>query len=601
MAVRTLGQFSFDRGEISPKYAGNVDTDNYRRSLALCENFIVLPQGMLTRRPGTHFVCEVKDSSKKVSLRAFEYSALDTYIQEWGENYIRFYRDFGQILDGSDEIYEVTTTYTESQIPEIDYEQVSDTLYLAHGEKSPATLTRVDHDDWTLDASPTFTAKPSEWTGTNWPKKVAQHQQRLCFAATPTKPRKMWLSRTPTTSGPRLLDFTTGSSDDNALIFDIIGTGEMQWLASGRALYLGTTDETRTVSGAGGFYEPITPDSILNRDHANERGAAIKPVRMNNSLFFVSLSRKRLHEFIYAFEDDAFNAPDVTKWSEHIAGPGTDNGIVEIAITRDPVPIIWGCRDDGQLIGMTYDRESGVYAWHRHKIGGTFGGNPWGKVESIASVFMGGRDVLWMVVARTINGETKRYIEYMEPFHDPVDKDDIATARYLDCCIEHSEETPQTTFDGGEYLEGEDVLVFADGVRLPSQTMPESGEITLPSERTASQVVIGYNAPALATTLPFDPGSVQGTGRAKEKRTLGAYIDLLDSADLSIGRDAENQNKVTFMTSQTELGSIPSLYTGIKELPINATSDKEAVFTFGADGPLPCNVRAFVLKEKTGQ
>ncbi|WP_417733126.1 hypothetical protein [Rosistilla oblonga] len=600
MAVRILGQFSFDRGEISPKYAGNVDLENYQRSLAMCENFIVLPQGMLTRRPGTHFVTEVKDSSKKVRLIPFEYSALDTYIQEWGENYIRFYRDFGQVLNDSDETYEVTTTYSEAQIPETDYEQVSDTLYLANSEKSPATLERVDHDDWTLTAGPTITTKPAEWTGTNWPKYVTQHQQRLCFAATPAKPRKMWLSMTPNTSGPRLLTFTTGTADDNALVFDIVGTGEMQWLASGRALYLGTTDETRTVSGSGGFYEPITPNSILNRDHANERSSNIKPVRLNNSLFFVSLSRKRLHEFSYAFEDDAFNAPDITKWSEHIAGSGTENGIVQIAITRDPVPIIWGCRDDGQLIGMTYDREAGVYAWHRHKIGGTFDGNPWGKVESIATAFMGGRDVLWMVVARTINGETKRYIEYMDPFHDPVDSNDIASARYLDSCISYTEETPLSEFTDGQHLESEEVQVFADGVRLPAQTMAESGTITLPSGKTATEVLIGYNAPSYAQTLPFDPGSAQGTGASKPQKLLEASINLLNSQELQIGRDIDSQDRATFMTSQTQLGTVPELFTGYKKLPINGNKTEAVSFVFSADGPLPCNVRSFTLKLETG-
>ena len=353
MAVRTLGQFSFDRGEISPKYAGNVDTDNYRRSLALCENFIVLPQGMLTRRPGTHFVCEVKDSSKQVRLIPFEDSSEDTYICEFGENYIRFYRDFGQILNDSDEIYEVTTTYSEASLPSLDFEQVSETMYFAGGGYQIKTLTRADHDDWTFEGTPTITAKPSEWNGSNWPEYVAQHQQRLVFAATPAKRRKIWLSRTPTSTGPRLLDFTTGTSDDNAQIYDLASKGAAKWLASGRALYLGTTDETRTISGAGGFFEPITPTSVLNRDHANTRSASIKPVRMDNSFFFVAATQKRLHEFSYAFEDDAFNAPDVTKWAEHIAGPGLANKITQVAITRDPRP-----RKRGVCLASSQDRRN---------------------------------------------------------------------------------------------------------------------------------------------------------------------------------------------------------------------------------------------------
>ncbi|HCE23298.1 MAG TPA: hypothetical protein DF282_12430, partial [Hyphomonas sp.] len=68
MSVRLLSQFGFDGGEVSPKFAGNSDLERYQRSLALCENIIVLPQGILTRRPGTRFIAEVKDSSKRVRL-----------------------------------------------------------------------------------------------------------------------------------------------------------------------------------------------------------------------------------------------------------------------------------------------------------------------------------------------------------------------------------------------------------------------------------------------------------------------------------------------------------------------------------------------------
>lgn len=609
MSVRLLSQFSFDRGEVSPKYAGNVDLENYQRSLAQCENIIVLPQGMITRRPGTRFIAEVKDSSKKVRLVPFEYSALDTYAMEFGEEYIRFYREdgsgnIGHVLDGSSDIYEVATTYSEASLPKIDFEQVADDMYFAGGGFQIKTLTRADHADWTWNGTPTFTAKPAEWTGTNWPQRVTQHQQRLSFGATPAKPRKMWLSRTPNSSGPRLLDFTTGTAEDNALVFDIIGKGEIQWLDSGRALYIGTTDETRTVSGSGGFYEPITPSSILNRDHANERSATIKPVTLNNSLFFVSLSRKRLHEFSYAFEDDAFNAPDITKWAEHIAGAGAGNGIVEIAICRDPVPIIWACRDDGQLIGMTYDRENGVYAWHRHKIGGSYDGNDWGKVESLTSVFMGGRDVLFMCVARTIGGETKRYIECLEDFHDPESDTDIGSARYLDCAISHDSETAFTTFDGMAHLMGQQVELLADGAALPPVTVTDDGEgngvIELPDGLEAVELVAGLNAPFYGQTLPMEPGSAQGSGRAKKKRVLSASLDLLNTSVLQIGKNRETLKDASFMTTQTLVGDLVPMFTGIESLSINDVFDEDGTFGFGGDGPLPCNIRAFVQRITTG-
>lgn len=610
MAIRTLPQFGFDGGEVSPKFAGNSDLERYQRSLALCENIIVLPQGILTRRPGTRFISEVKDSSKRVRLVPFEYSADDTYMLEFGDSYIRFFRadsegNIGHILDGSDDIYEVVTPYDETEIFGFDYQQVEDVLYLTHPAIGIATLTRTDHADWTFDDSPTITGKPTEWTGTNWPAYITEHQQRLVLAATPAKPRKMWISRPPETSGPRLLDFTaSATTDDYALVFNISAKGAIAWLASGRALYLGTSDEARTVSGAGGFYEPITPTSILNRDHANDRSAAIKPVRKNNSFFFLSKSQKRVHEFNYSFEDDAFNAPDITAWAEHIAGPGKSGVITKLAIARDPVPIIWGVRGgDGQLVAMTYKQDS-FYAWTRHKIGGTYDGNDWGKVEDIGTVFMDGRDVLWLQVARTVNEETVRYLEILEDFHDPENDTDIDTARYLDCALSYSEETALSTFGGIAHLMGESVQLLADGAALPAVTVTDDGEgdgeIELPDGLTANELVAGLNAPFYGQTLPIDPGSAQGTGRAKKKRVTEASLDLLNTSVLQVGKNRETLRDASFMTTQTLVGDLVPMFTGIESLSINDVFDEDGTFGFGGDGPLPCNIRAFVQRITTG-
>tara|TARA_Y100000114_G_scaffold89229_1_gene82757 strand:+ start:3936 stop:5768 length:1833 start_codon:yes stop_codon:yes gene_type:complete len=609
MSVRLLSQFGFDGGEVSPKFAGNSDLERYQRSLALCENIIVLPQGILTRRPGTRFIAEVKDSSKRVRLVPFEYSADDTYMLEFGDSYVRFYRaddegNIGVIRDGSDAIYEVTTPYDETEIFGFDYQQVEDTLYLTHPAIGIATLTRTDHANWAFNSSPTITDKPAEWTGTNWPAYITEHQQRLVLAATPAKQRKMWVSMTPNTSGPRLLTFTTGTGDENALVFNISAKGAIAWLASGRALYLGTTDEARTVSGAGGFYEPITPSSILNRDHANDRSAAIKPVRKNNSFFFLSKSQKRVHEFNYSFEDDAFNAPDITEWAEHIAGAGKNGKITKLAIARDPVPIIWGVRGgDGQLVAMTY-KENSVYAWTRHKIGGSYGGNDWGKVEDIGTVFMDGRDVLWIQVVRTINEQTVRYLEILEDFHDPENDTDIGSARYLDSAISHDAETAFTTFDGLAHLMGEDVELLADGAALPAVTVTDDGEgngvIELPDGIEAVELVAGLNAPFYAQTLPIDPGSAQGSGRSKKKRVTEASLDLLNTSVLQIGKNRETLRDASFMTTQTLVGDLVPMFTGIEALSINDVFDEDGTFGFGGDGPLPCNIRAFVQRITTG-
>ncbi|MFT5440055.1 MAG: hypothetical protein ACI9MJ_001922 [Alphaproteobacteria bacterium] len=90
-------QPSFNGGEFSPRMVARTDFAKYPLACATLQNMVPLPQGGATRRPGTCFVAEVKDSSKKVKLRRFEFSTEQAYVLECGEFYFRFYKDRGRI------------------------------------------------------------------------------------------------------------------------------------------------------------------------------------------------------------------------------------------------------------------------------------------------------------------------------------------------------------------------------------------------------------------------------------------------------------------------------------------------------------------------
>jgi hypothetical protein len=90
-------QNNFNGGEISPLLYGRPDVDRYKTGLKTCLNFIPLIQGPVERRPGSVFVKEVKDSSLSTRIVRFEFSTTQAYILEFGNLYIRFYKDNGVI------------------------------------------------------------------------------------------------------------------------------------------------------------------------------------------------------------------------------------------------------------------------------------------------------------------------------------------------------------------------------------------------------------------------------------------------------------------------------------------------------------------------
>ena len=101
MAKSAPALSSFTGGELSPKLEGRVGLQKYREGLSELTNFVVLPQGGVTRRPGTEYLGEVKDSDDITRLIPFQFKTSDTYILEFGDQIMRVYRSGQQILTGS--------------------------------------------------------------------------------------------------------------------------------------------------------------------------------------------------------------------------------------------------------------------------------------------------------------------------------------------------------------------------------------------------------------------------------------------------------------------------------------------------------------------
>lgn len=151
MAKTLVSVPSFTAGQLSPRMEGRTDFQKYFSAGTVINNFIVQPHGPVARRPGSYYVCEVKDSSKKTRLIPFSFSTTQTYILEFGDQYIRFYKDSGQITTGSPAVaYEISTPYLETEIFDLKFAQSADVMYLCHPNHEVRKLSRTGHTSWTL-------------------------------------------------------------------------------------------------------------------------------------------------------------------------------------------------------------------------------------------------------------------------------------------------------------------------------------------------------------------------------------------------------------------------------------------------------------------
>lgn len=103
---------AFNAGEFAPQMEGRVDNEKYAIAVHIGQNYISLKQGPATFRQGTAFVQPVKNSAAgKVWLRAFEFSATQAFVLEFGGGYVRFYTNHGPLLSTGNPAYNGATPY----------------------------------------------------------------------------------------------------------------------------------------------------------------------------------------------------------------------------------------------------------------------------------------------------------------------------------------------------------------------------------------------------------------------------------------------------------------------------------------------------------
>jgi hypothetical protein len=732
---------NFTGGELSPRLDGRNDLNKYSSGCKTLENMIVYPHGSAARRSGTQFVAEVKNSAAKTRLIPFEFSTTQTYMLEFGNQYIRFYKDNGQILesdvtisgatqanpvvitatghsyDNGDEIsitgvvgmtelnnkrylvankttntfeitnvdgtningtgftaytsggvanrvYEISTPYLTAELFDIKFAQSADVMYITHPNHEVEKLSRTGHTSWTLadvdftdgpyldDNITTTTLNPSAHTvgtgitvvasattginggsgfqstdvgrlvrfgdgygkitavadtlnftmeiledmgsstaSTNWslgsfsdttghPTCVTFFEQRLVFAGTKDQPQTLFFSKSGDYEN---MNENRGGTvaDDDAIIYTIASNqvNAIRFMTATRTLIVGTAGGEFTVSG-GGTDVAVTPTNILIKKQSNHGAANLDAIAAGNATLFLQRAKRKIRELAYNFDVDGYLAPDMTILSEHI----TEGGITQMAYQQEPNQIVWMTRNDGELIGLTYQREQQVTAWHRQIFGGSFGsGNA--VCESVAALPTDDAEYqVWVIVKRTINSVTRRYVEYLNGFD--FTETDNTTFNFLDSQLNYNG-SATTTITGLDHLEGQTVSILADGSTHPDKTV-SSGSITL--DRSSTKVKVGLPFTSLLQTMRLDAGAANGTSQAKTKRIYDISLRLYESVGVEVGPDLQNMERIPFRSSADSMDTAIPVFTGDKEIEFRGNYETDGFIFVRQTQPLPLTV-----------
>ncbi|MDX7082505.1 phage tail protein [Serratia marcescens] len=233
-----------------------------------------------------------------------------------------------------------------------------------------------------------------------YPGTVVYFQQRLMFAGSRSQPQTVWTSR----SGD-YKDFGTSNPtvDDDAITYTYAGRqlNQIRHLIDVGSLVALTSGGEYKVNG--NQQGTLTPSAFQFSSQGQNGASHVQPIAISNVALFIQQKGGAVRDLAYSFDVDGFQGSDLTILANHFF---VGFQIVDWAFAITPMSIVWCARNDGALLGLTYMRDQQVAAWHIHP--GV------GRYESLCSIAEDTEDALYCVVARTINGQQRRYIERMQ-------------------------------------------------------------------------------------------------------------------------------------------------------------------------------------------
>ena len=431
-----------------------------------------------------------------------------------------------------------------------------------------------------VDTSATTTWREGYWSDyRGWPTAVSFYQQRLVYGGSSFHPQTLWFGKQDPDD---YANFREGTLDTSAFTVALEGQNPIKWMLARDFLLIGTSGSCGKWGSQG---EIVTPTSPSYQEQTRHGSASIGALMAGDEAVYIERGARKVRQFGFSFQTDKYESPNLSVISPEI----TDSGIVDIAFQLRPDPVLWCVLNNGEIATLTYQSEQAVIAWTKQITDGDFG--------SVAVISSGdAEDEVWVTVERTIEGNAVSYIEQFQPNDWGDDQED---AFFVDSGFS-DDITPTTTTSVSDldWLEGETVKVWADGIVLSDETVV-GGEITI--DVASSVVTVGLPYTAKLETMPIriDPQDMSANKKIKRlwvdfyKTGACSYGNGPNSSltDVNFWQEATLTAKQDFHTSTVRLKPFSFVYSSMI---------KQTVY-FESSEPVPLGIRSISPEIDMGQ
>ena len=391
-----------------------------------------------------------------------------------------------------------------------------------------------------------------------FPKTGVFHEGRLYFGGSKSLPNALFGSKVSD-----FFNFLEAEGLDDDAIFAILSSDSVNAITgirSGRDLQIFSTGNEFFVQQSEG--QPITPGNLTIKA-ATSSGSKpnIMPVSVEGGTIFLQRSGKALREFLFSDAELSYQSNNISLLSSHLL-----KSPVKIAFRRAT------STDDGDLLMIVNGTDGTMAAYSIHRTQKVVAPSEFitdGTYEDCAVDI----DDIYVIVKRTINSNTKHYIERLDD-----DRTTDASFQLFDGSSDGNKPT-STTVSGLSHLEGKTVECVRDDIFLGEKTV-SSGQITIDQVPT-TYVEIGLHHDVLAKTLPAEPRLASGTMVGRKKRIVAVSPVLNQTQNIAI-----NGNEVSLKQFPYTLDSSETSFTGRKRVTPLLGYDEEAQISITQTKPL---------------
>lgn len=405
-----------------------------------------------------------------------------------------------------------------------------------------------------------------------WPEAVAVAEGRLCWLAN---------GRFYGSASDNFTSFDPEDVGDARRIDRRIGEGpvnRMNWLLALKRMIAGGDSAEHSIR-SNSFDEPITQDNYNSKRNSTKGSARVPAVDVDGRGYFVGKDTRTIYE-LSSPDSYEFSADQMTVLVPEIG----QVGFTRLSVQMQPDVRMFGVLADGTAAVMLRDAQEDILCWFTVASTGASG-----QIVDVVTLPGTIEDRVFFRVMRTVDGADVYYLEEMARMDQCRG---AADSRIADSHVIKSGSF--STFDGLDHLEGEEVVVWADGEDKGTFTVA-SGQIDLGETVAQACAGLGYTAQWKSAKLAGQTN--MGIALSQRERVNKVSLLLADThyQGVTFGEDFDNMDSLPLIVDGVETAEHTiwdTLDADMTEFPGDWDTDPRLCLQAAA--PRPATVMALV-------